>query len=97
VSRPPLNIILPRLLIHHLSSAHRANRHFIPCNKTATKADFGGCFFDLTTAELLVAQSLGNRYRFAFVNTLSRDWIDMTLKETFSRARKIYPKWAISF
>jgi hypothetical protein len=34
-------------------------------NKAATKADFSGYFFDLTTAELLVAQSLGDRYRFA--------------------------------
>jgi len=66
-------------------------------NKEATKADFGGYFFDLTTAELLVAQSLGDRYRFAFVNTLSRQWVDMTLNEIFGRARKIYPKWAISF
>lgn len=66
-------------------------------NKTATKTDFGGYFFDLTTAELLVAQSLGDRYRFAFVNTLSRKWIDMNLNDIFSRARKIYPKWAISF
>ena len=66
-------------------------------NKIATKADFGGYFFDLTTAELLVAQSLGDRYRFAFVNTLSGKWIEMNLNEIFSRARKIYPKWAISF
>lgn len=66
-------------------------------NKTATRYDFGGYFFDLTTAELLVAQSLGDRYRFAFVNTLSGEWIDMTLKDIFGRARKIYPKWAISF
>jgi len=49
-------------------------------NKVATKADFGGYFFDLTTAELLVAQSLGDRYRFAFVNTLSKQWVDMALK-----------------
>jgi hypothetical protein len=66
-------------------------------NKAATKVDFGGYFFDLTTAELLVAQSLGDRYRFAFVNTISHQWIEMTLKEIFGRARKIYPKWAISF
>ena len=65
-------------------------------NKTATKADFRGYFFDLTTAELLVAQSLGDRYRFAFVNTLSKTWIDMSLNDIFARARKIYPKWAIA-
>jgi hypothetical protein len=66
-------------------------------NKAATRPDFGGYFFDLTTAELLVAQSLGDQYRFAFVNTLSRMWVEMTLNQIFQRARKIYPKWAISF
>lgn len=66
-------------------------------NKQRTKTNFGGYFFDLTTAELLVAQSLGDKYRFAFVNTLTRDWVEMTLNEIFGRARKIYPKWAISF
>lgn len=66
-------------------------------NKLRTRADFGGYFFDLTTAELLVAQSLGDRYRFAFVNILSETWLDMTLQEVFAKARKIYPKWAVSF
>lgn len=66
-------------------------------NKPATRADFGGYFFDLTTAELLVGQSLGARYRFAFVNTLRGDWIEMSLADVFAKARKIYPKWAISF
>lgn len=66
-------------------------------NKAAMKIGFGGYFFDLTTAELLVAQSLGDRYRFAFVNTISREWIDMTLSDIISKTKKIYPKWAISF
>ena len=66
-------------------------------NKPSTRADFGGYFFDLTTAELLVGQSLGARYRFAFVNTLTDDWVEMSLPEIFGRARKIYPKWAIAF
>ena len=35
-------------------------------------SSFGGYFFSLSTAELLVAQNLGNRYRFAFVNTRTR-------------------------
>jgi hypothetical protein len=57
------------------------------------------CEFEchLTTAELLVAQSLGDRYRFAFVNTISHEWIDMALSDIISKTRKIYPKWAISF
>jgi hypothetical protein len=66
-------------------------------NKLKTRADFGGYFFDLTTAELLVAQSLGAQYRFAFVNIISETWLEMTLQEVFAKARKIYPKWAVSF
>jgi hypothetical protein len=66
-------------------------------NKNRTREDFGGYFFDLTTAELLVAQSLGARYKFAFVNIITNTWIEMSLQEVFAKARKVYPKWAISF
>src|SRR5260370_33407954 len=66
-------------------------------NKAATKSGFGGYFFDLTTAELLVAQSLGDIYRFAFVNTISHEWIDLALSDVIIKTKKIYPKWAISF
>jgi hypothetical protein len=45
----------------------------------------------------MVVQSLGERYRFEFVNTASREWLDVTLGDIFDKARKIYPKWAISF
>lgn len=66
-------------------------------NKASVRDDFGGYFFDLTTAELLVAQSLGDQYRFAFVNTITRTHIELSLNELFGRARKIYPKWAVTF
>lgn len=66
-------------------------------NRTNVRADFGGYFFDLTTAELLVTQSLGEQYRFAFVNTITKRHIELTLNELFARARKIYPKWAVTF
>lgn len=65
--------------------------------KDRVGADFRGYFFDLTTAELLVAQSLGEQYKFAFVNTLTQDHIELSLTELFGRARKIYPKWAVQF
>jgi hypothetical protein len=52
-------------------------------NKIATNSDFSGYFFDLTTAELVVTQSLG---RFAFVKTLSRVWTEITLNGIFGRA-----------
>lgn len=68
--------------------------------KATKKADFSkgikGYFFDLTTAELLVAQSLGNQFKFAFVDTVRGSYREMGLKELFSNAKKIYPKWAIT-
>ena len=66
-------------------------------NKTRTREDLSGYFFDLTTAELLVAQSLGGHYKFAFVNTITESWIELTLNQVFARARRVYPKWAITF
>jgi hypothetical protein len=57
--------------------------------------DFSGYFFDLTTAELLVAQSLGEQFRFAFVNTITRKISEMSIREVYAKARKIYPKWAV--
>jgi hypothetical protein len=66
-------------------------------NKASVRQDFGGYFFDLTTAELLVAQSLGAQYRFAFVNTITGFHEELSLNQVFARARKIYPKWAVSF
>jgi hypothetical protein len=58
--------------------------------------DFKGYFFDLTTAELLLAQMLGDKHRFAFVNTMTNNHIELTLSEVFAKAKKIYPKWAIT-
>lgn len=66
-------------------------------NKPSVREDFGGYFFDLTTAELLVAQSLGTQYRFAFVNTITRKHVELSLTQLFAKARKIYPKWAVTF
>ncbi len=66
-------------------------------NRPTIKDDFGGYFFDLTTAELLVAQSLGAQYRFAFVNTITGTHIELSLNQLFAKARKIYPKWAVTF
>jgi len=66
-------------------------------NRPKLDAAFSGYFFDLTTAELLVAQSLGDSYRFAFVNTISGEHIELGLSEVFGKARRIYPKWAVLF
>lgn len=61
------------------------------------KSDFRGYFFALTTAELLVAQSLGTQYKFAFVNTITREHVELSLRDVFGRARGIYPTWSIQF
>lgn len=59
--------------------------------------DFTNYFFGLTTAELLVAQSLKEQYRFIFVNIDTRAIVEMTLKEVLAKARTIYPQWSIRF
>lgn len=66
-------------------------------SKKTGSADFRRHFFSLSTAELLVAQNLGKRYRFVFVNTHTRAFVEMTLQEVLARARGIYPMWAIQF
>ena len=58
-------------------------------------ADFKGYFFALTAAELLVAQSLKNRFKFVLVNTTTEAFIELTLQELFGKARGIYPTWSI--
>lgn len=59
--------------------------------------DFKGYFFALTTAELLVAQSLKHRFKFVFVNATTESYVELTLNEVFARARGVYPTWSISF
>ena len=59
--------------------------------------DFRGYFFALTTAELLVAQNLKERFKFIFVNTIAGTFMELTLQELFARARGIYPTWSIMF
>lgn len=66
-------------------------------SKAGVTPTFGRYFFSLSTAELLVAQNLGPRYRFAFVNVRSKSFIDLTLREVFARAKGIYPAWSIQF
>ncbi len=66
-------------------------------NRKDLKSDLSGYFFDLTTAELLVAQSLKKYYKFAFVNTITKQYKEFTLNEVFAKSKGIYPKWAIRF
>ena len=66
-------------------------------NRENIDSNFTGYFFGLTTAELLVAQNLGDKYRFVFVNTLTGQCLELKLNEIFARAKGIYPQWSISF
>jgi len=66
-------------------------------NKKDIDATFSRYFFGLTTAELLVAQNLGDRYRFIFVNIVTGHILELRLNELFAKARGIYPQWSISF
>ena len=59
--------------------------------------EFSGYFFALTTAELLVAQSLKEQFRFVFVNVCNGHHKELTLREVFARARGFYPQWSICF
>jgi hypothetical protein len=54
-------------------------------------------FFSISTAELLTAQDLREKYRFLFVNTTTGDQMDLSLREVFARAKGIYPTWSIQF
>jgi hypothetical protein len=56
---------------------------------------FSNHFFSLSTAEVLVAQSLGERFRFAFVHTGRGTFREATLQQILSRAGAIYPSWSI--
>lgn len=65
----------------------------------STSADrdehFRGHFFSMSTAELLVAQSLGSLFKFAFVNTTTGTFQLVTLQDVYRRAKAIYPSWSI--
>jgi hypothetical protein len=78
--------VLPTLKLYEVKSSSRT-----------LKAGFADYFFSFSTAELLVAQSLGENFRFVFVNINSGEVLDLSLREVFARARAIYPSWSIKF
>jgi hypothetical protein len=65
-------------------------------NKTL-REDFGSYFFALTAAEVLVAQSLKDRFGFILVNVNTGHYLEMTLNQIFARMKAIYPTWSILF
>jgi len=64
-------------------------------NKDKISDTFRGYFFGLTAAEVLVAQSLKQQFKFALVNTLTKHHVELSLSELFGRAKGIYPTWSI--
>jgi hypothetical protein len=65
-------------------------------NKALDK-DFSSYFFALTAAEVLVAQSLKDRFGFILVNVNTGHFMEMTLNQIFARMKAIYPTWSILF
>ncbi|NLF70817.1 MAG: hypothetical protein GX575_17440 [Candidatus Anammoximicrobium sp.] len=81
-----------------IEEAHGEIRLYeVKSSNRTLKPGFASYFFSFSTAELLVAQSLGDNYRFAFVNIHSGEFLDLSLREVFGRARAIYPSWSIMF
>ena len=69
----------------------------IKATKKELPANFDGFFFALTAGEVLVAQSLKDQFCFIFVNTTTKGFLELRLREIFARAKGIYPTWSISF
>ena len=67
----------------------------IKSTRRAVKEDFSGFFFSLTGAELLVAQSLKHQFRFALVNTITGQHLELDITQLFAKARGIYPTWSV--
>ncbi len=66
-------------------------------NRTNVTDEFGDYFFSLSTAEVLVAQSLKDAYMFVFVNINTHKYIELTLPAVYAKAQAIYPSWSIRF
>ena len=69
----------------------------IKSSRKKLRPGFGGFFFSLTGAEVLVAQSLKKQFKFVLVNTITGEYLELSLAEVFSRAKGIYSSWSICF
>ena len=77
---------IDRIQIYEIKSTNRS-----------LDSTFEGYFFSLSTAELLVAQSLGPRFKFVFVNITTQTFVELTLAGILRRTKAIYPSWSIRF
>ena len=71
--------------------------HEIKSTSKPLPPDFTGYFFAPTTAELLVARSLKQRYKFAFVNTGTQSHLDLAFPQVLAKAKGVHQTWSISF
>lgn len=78
---------LKNVTLYEMKSTNRAN----------VKEDFSGYFFSMSTAELLVAQSLGKQFKFVMVNVQTEKIQEMTLRELLQKAKGIHPSWSVRF
>ncbi|MXO63949.1 hypothetical protein [Qipengyuania oceanensis] len=66
-------------------------------NQAKIGADLAGYFFNITAAELLTAQTLGEHHRFAFVNTARGEWQELGIRDILAKAKAMYPAFHIRF
>jgi hypothetical protein len=79
------------------ANLHRVTIFEIKSTKKRLQPDFSKFFFALTGAEVLVAQSLKQQFKFVLVNTATGQHTEIGLAQIFARAKGIYPTWSISF
>jgi hypothetical protein len=60
-------------------------------SQEAIGQDLKRYFFNITSAELLVAQSLKDQYRYLFLNLAGGDWQELSINEVLSRSKGPYP------
>jgi hypothetical protein len=96
VSGPELSLSDPAMIRDAIDQRFIA---LVEVKSTSADRDeeFRGHFFSMSTAELLVAQSLGRLFKFAFVNTTTEHFRLVTLQDVYRRAKAIYPAWSIRF
>ncbi|MEM7781242.1 MAG: hypothetical protein AAF697_12705 [Pseudomonadota bacterium] len=59
--------------------------------------DLAGYFFNITSAELHTAQSLGDRHRFVFINTARGEWQELSIHQVLAKTKAVYPAFHIRF
>ncbi|MEZ5687449.1 MAG: hypothetical protein R3E21_01400 [Caenibius sp.] len=64
-------------------------------NQERIGPDLEGYFFNITAAELMVAQALGKQHRFVFINTARGDWVERTIRDVMAMAKSMYPAFHI--